>query len=103
MLLRGRRIQRGSENWQKTKTRLREKFPESSMIGRYALLMDAQIKHRRKECIRSTYQRENANDVAATVVQVFPGREDYALDMVQRGNDVALKDAQITFKREEFA
>jgi hypothetical protein len=40
MLLRGRRVQRGSEE-QKGRSRLREKFPESG-IGRNALLMGAQ-------------------------------------------------------------
>ena len=68
--------------------------------------MDAQIKHRRKECVRSTGQRENANDAAARVVQVFPGREEYALGMEQRSNsanDAAKKDAQIMLRMEEFA
>jgi hypothetical protein len=60
MLHRGRRHQRGSENYQQKmrRNRLREKLPERS-IDTNAPLMGAQIMLRKEECARGTGQRPN--------------------------------------------
>jgi len=96
--------QRRSEHYHEQKTiRWLEKELYTSSTERHALLMGAQIKLEREECVLGMGQRKN--DAAVKDAQIKLRREECVLGMEQHGqrSDAAAMDAQIKLLKEECA
>ena len=94
ILQRKRSRQRGREVQLERRSRLREKWPESS-TDMNALLVGAQITLTKEECVGGMVQR--SNNVTAKGAQIKLSREESASGTGQKlnTNDAAAKDAQI--------